>query len=158
MIVKPRIDDRLLHGQVAYSWRAKLSYDAIVIISEDVVNDEIRKMTIKMCCPTGVKLAIRNIVDGIKLLNDERLKNLKVFVICADPKTVSLLLEGITEKPVINLGGMQMKDNRKFFSKAVYLSYEDRMYLNKIDEMGYEIEIQEVPETVLTKYKNSITN
>ena len=115
-------------------------------------------MTIKMCCPTGVKLAIRNIVDGIKLLNDERLKNLKVFVICADPKTVSLLLEGITEKPVINLGGMQMKDNRKFFSKAVYLSYEDRMYLNKIDEMGYEIEIQEVPETVLTKYKNSITN
>ena len=67
MIVKLRIDDRLLHGQVAYSWRAKLSYDAIVIISEDVVNDEIRKMTIKMCCPTGVKLAIRNIVDGIKL-------------------------------------------------------------------------------------------
>ena len=158
MIVKLRIDDRLLHGQVAYSWRAKLSYDAIVIISEDVVNDEISKMTIKMCCPTGVKLAIRNITDGIKLLNDERLKNLKVFVICADPKTVSLLLEGITEKPVINLGGMQMKDNRKFFSKAVYLSDEDRMYLNKIDEMGYEIEIQEVPETVLTKYKNSITN
>ena len=42
MIVKLRIDDRLLHGQVAYSWRAKFSYDAIVIISEDVVNDEIR--------------------------------------------------------------------------------------------------------------------
>ena len=158
MIVKVRIDDRLLHGQVAYSWKAKLSYDAIVIISEDVVNDEIGKMTIKMCCPTGIKLAIRNIENGIRLLNDERLKNLKVFVICADPKTVALLLEGITEKPVINLGGMQMKDNRKFFSKAVYLSDEDKLYLNKIVEMGYEIEIQEVPETVLTKYKNSITN
>ena len=51
-----------------------------------------------------------------------------------------------------------MKDNRKFFSKAVYLSDEDKLYLNKIVEMGYEIEIQEVPETVLTKYKNSITN
>lgn len=34
MIVKLRIDDRLLHGQVAYSWKSALSYNAIVIASD----------------------------------------------------------------------------------------------------------------------------
>lgn len=153
MITKIRIDDRLLHGQVAYSWRAELAYEAIVIVSEEVVKDDLRKMTIKMCCPTGVKLAIRDIEAAKKLLNNERLKNVRVFVVCPDPETVAKLLDGIHEKPVVNLGGMQKKENREFFSKAVYLSAQDISYLNAMDEKGYEIEVQEVPNTAITKYK-----
>ena len=40
MILKIRIDDRLLHGQVAYSWKSALSYDAIVIVSDSAAKDE----------------------------------------------------------------------------------------------------------------------
>ena len=54
MIVKLRIDDRLLHGQVAYSWKSALSYNAIVIASDAAAADEFRKGVIKMCCPEGV--------------------------------------------------------------------------------------------------------
>ena len=53
MIVKLRIDDRLLHGQVAYSWKSALSYNAIVIASDAAAADEFRKGVIKMCCPEG---------------------------------------------------------------------------------------------------------
>ena len=49
MIVKLRIDDRLLHGQVAYSWKSALSYNAIVIASDAAAADEFRKGVIKMC-------------------------------------------------------------------------------------------------------------
>ena len=42
MILKIRIDDRLLHGQVAYSWKSALSYDAIVIVSDSAAKDEMR--------------------------------------------------------------------------------------------------------------------
>ena len=51
MIVKLRIDDRLLHGQVAYSWKSALSYNAIVIASDAAAADEFRKGVIKMCWP-----------------------------------------------------------------------------------------------------------
>lgn len=43
MIQKIRIDDRLLHGQVAYSWKSALNYEAIVIASDDAASDPIRK-------------------------------------------------------------------------------------------------------------------
>ena len=48
MILKIRIDDRLLHGQVAYSWKSALGYDAIVIVSDSAAKDEMRKTALKL--------------------------------------------------------------------------------------------------------------
>ena len=157
MIVKLRIDDRLLHGQVAYSWRSALSYDAIVIVSDEAANDELRKTTIKLCCPDGVKLATRTIEKAKDLLKNPKLSNMKVFVICPNPKTAYSILSLIDERPTINVGGMQSSDGKKLFSKAVYVSEEDIEYLDKLSEDGYDIEIQEVPSTSKHDY-NSLRN
>lgn len=153
MIQKIRIDDRLLHGQVAYSWKAKLGYDAIVIASDEAATDELRKVTLKMCCPPDVKLATRNVTEAAKLLMNEKLKNMKVFVICPNPETVYRLVQLLEEKPVINLGSIQSHEGSKLFSKAVYLNEEDVKYLDKLHEEGYIIEVQEVPETSLNLYE-----
>lgn len=153
MIIKVRIDDRLLHGQVAYSWRARLSYDAIVIADNQAATDDLRKSIIKMCCPEGVKLAVRDIEAAKELLNNEKLKDMQVFVICSSVKSVFDLLTGLDEKPTINLGGLQNRENTRLFSKAVYLSNEDLEYLDKLDNLGYTIEVQEVPETSMSEYK-----
>lgn len=152
MILKLRIDDRLLHGQVAYSWKSALAYNAIVIASNEVAKDEMRKTTIKLCCPDGVKLATRTIEEAAKLLKNPKLQEMKVFVICANPKSAYELLLNIEEKPTVNLGGMQMEDDKKLFSKAVYVSEEDILYLDKIKEKGYSIEVQEVPSTTIHDY------
>ena len=47
MIKLLRVDHRLLHGQVAFSWTSKLSADCILIASDAVMNDDLRKMSIK---------------------------------------------------------------------------------------------------------------
>ena len=60
MIKLLRVDHRLLHGQVAFSWTSKLSADCILIASDAVMNDDLRKMSIKLAKPTGVKLVIKN--------------------------------------------------------------------------------------------------
>ncbi len=154
MILKVRIDDRLLHGQVAYSWKARLGYNAIVIVSDLAANDNLRKATLKMCCPDGVKLATRSIEEGIQLLKNEKLKSMKVFVICPDPKTAYEVVTQLEEKPVINLGGMQKKEGAQFFSKAVYMDELDKKYCDLLVDSGFNIEVQEVPETSMSNYKN----
>lgn len=154
MILKVRIDDRLLHGQVAYSWKAKLGYNAIVIASNEAAHDDLRKATIKMCCPDGVKLATRDVDSAVALLKNEKLKDMKVFVICPNPKTAWEVVSQLTEKPTINLGGMQKSEGADFFSKAVYMNDTDRQYCDKLVEAGYTIEVQEVPETSMSNYKN----
>lgn len=154
MILKVRVDDRLLHGQVAYSWKAKLGYNAIVIVSDVAAKDDLRKATIKMCCPDGVKLATRTVEDAIALLKNEKLKSMKVFVICQDPKTAYEVVTHLDEKPVVNLGGLQMRDGSEYFAKAVYMTKEDYLYCDKLIDLGFSIEVQEVPETSMSNYKN----
>lgn len=43
MIQRIRIDDRLLHGQVAFSWKSELNFDAVVIASDAAANDPVRR-------------------------------------------------------------------------------------------------------------------
>jgi fructoselysine and glucoselysine-specific PTS system IIB component len=152
MIQMIRIDDRLLHGQVAYSWKAKLSYEAAVVVSEAAAKDELRRQALRMCCPDGVKLATRGIAEAAALLQNEKLKDMKVLVIASDPQTVKALLAGITERPKINIGGMQKKDHTMMLAKAVYVSEEDLQCLDELAAQGYDIEVQMVPETSMHPY------
>ncbi|PAV28385.1 PTS sugar transporter subunit IIB [Virgibacillus profundi] len=145
MIIKMRIDDRLLHGQVAYSWKSALSYEAIVIADDNAANDEVRKMALKMSNPDGVRLAIRSVEDAAKLVKNPKLQAMKVFVIFSNPKAAYDFIEKIDEKPVLNIGGMQKQDDKVLLSPAVYVSKEDISYLDKIQEKNIEIEVRQVP-------------
>ena len=60
MIKCLRVDHRLLHGQVAFSWTSALGADCILIANDDVMKDELRKTTIKMAKPQGVKLVMKS--------------------------------------------------------------------------------------------------
>ncbi|WP_203245826.1 PTS system mannose/fructose/N-acetylgalactosamine-transporter subunit IIB [Sporosarcina beigongshangi] len=152
MIVTVRIDDRLLHGQVVYSWKAALSYNAVVIASNEAASDETRKMALKMSCPDGVRLAIRTIEDAATVLKNPKLAPMKVFVICSKPKDAYELLSLIDETPVLNVGGMQMHEGKELLSPAVYVSKEDIAYLDKIQDSGIEIEVRQVPTDNVKNY------
>lgn len=152
MIVTMRIDDRLLHGQVVYSWKAALSYHAVVIASDEVSRDETRKTALKMSCPEGVRLAIRSIEEAAKLLKNPKLDQMKVFVICQNPKDAYDLLQLIDERPIINVGGMQNADGKAQLSPAVYVSQEDIEYLDHIQESGITIEVRQVPTDNVRNY------
>lgn len=154
MIVKMRIDDRLLHGQIAYSWRAELSYEAIVIASDEAANDDIRKAAMKMSVPDGVRLAVRSVEAAAELLKNPKLASMKVFVIVGKPEDAYKLYQLLEERPVLNLGGMAKADGKVAFSPAVFTSEEDVSYLDKIDEMGIEIEVRQVPSESVKKYQS----
>ena len=53
MIKLLRVDHRLLHGQVAFSWTQGLGADCILIANDDVPKNDIRKTTIKLAKPAG---------------------------------------------------------------------------------------------------------
>ena len=152
MILKLRIDDRLLHGQIAYSWKSALGYNAIVIANDGAAADDFRKNVIKMCCPEGVKLATRSLEEAAALLKHPKIKDMKLFAVCQSPADANWLLQHMEEKPVVNLGGIQMAEGKKLFSRAVYLDEEDLKNLDEIAGRGYVIEVQEVPATTMSKY------
>lgn len=81
MIKLLRIDHRLLHGQVAFSWTKFLESDCILIASDNLMKDELKMSAMRMAKPTGVKLVMKSIEDSIKALNSGVTDKYKLFII-----------------------------------------------------------------------------
>lgn len=67
MIKLLRVDHRLLHGQVAMAWTQSLDSDCILIANDAVVNDNIRKTTMKLAKPNGVNVKRLILIPSFQL-------------------------------------------------------------------------------------------
>ena len=74
MIKMFRIDERLIHGQIAIKWSRHTGVDHIVVGNDAAANSPIIQKSLKMAAPAGIKTAIRGVDDAIALLNDPALR------------------------------------------------------------------------------------
>lgn len=153
MIQLVRIDDRLLHGQVAYSWKAHLGYQAIVIANDEAAGDNFRKQALKMAAPAGTQVTTRTVESAIQLLHNPKLENVKVLVVVGNPKDALAIVRSCEEYPTVNLGGMMNGEGRKEFAKAVYVREEDVKALDEMQDLGVVIETQQLPTEPVQKYE-----
>lgn len=147
MVELLRIDDRLLHGQVAFSWVNRYAPDAILIANDEVMHNEIQKMAIKMAKPAGMKMAIKTLQDGIDLINNEHVKQMKLFVVVKTSRDALTLIQGVKEHiRLLNIGGISnRKKGGKNVAKGIYLSEEDIKNIKKIQKLIDEVDIRVVP-------------
>ena len=66
MIKLTRVDYRLIHGQVAMSWTHALDVDCILLASDAVAKDDMRKAALRLARPDGVKLVIKDVDAAIE--------------------------------------------------------------------------------------------
>lgn len=81
MIKMLRIDERLIHGQVAVVWSKVLQVDHILVANDTVVENETQLMTMKMAVPDNLKFICRKVTDAIAILKDPRAAKLAMFVV-----------------------------------------------------------------------------
>ena len=79
MIVQIRVDDRLIHGQVALVWSKELNTPGIIVANDNAANNNTVKMTLKMACPPGIKLIVKGVEDAKGVINDPRAKEMRIF-------------------------------------------------------------------------------
>ncbi len=146
MIKKIRVDHRLLHGQVAFSWTSALNAYCILIANDSVVTDELRKTTMKMAKPNGVKLVIKNLADSIRAINSGKTDKYKLFIVVESIRDAQTLLNEITQINELNLGGTKATEKTRSISKAVNITEEEEDILRSLLKQGTDITIQMVPE------------
>ena len=145
MIKLTRIDDRLVHGQVAFTWVPALGVDCLIIANDKVAKDEFMKMTLGLAKPAGTKLLIKSIADSIAFLNDEKSKGAKILVLINSVKDAHSVVNGVTEIKSVNFGGIRMKEGAKLISKAVAITEDDKPLLQELINKGIELEVRQVP-------------
>lgn len=145
MIKLLRVDHRLLHGQVAFSWTQFLGVDCILIANDGLMQDELRKTTIKLAKPQGVKVVMKNIYDSIDAINSGVTDKYKLFVVVESIEDANRLVKGTTKFESINLGGIKSREGTRNISKAINITPEEEETLKKLIESGIIVEIRQIP-------------
>lgn len=160
MISMIRIDDRLVHGQVAVKWSKQLSVNRIVVISDTIAKNEIQVSALKMAGPAGVKVAVLPLEKAVGILNDPRSEKMNILVVTNEPKYVADLLPKLKEVPVLNMAnygriGGSLSDKAKI-TETVYLSEKDKEIVKSVFDMGYDFNYQPLPDDAPQSLKTLI--
>lgn len=145
MITLLRVDHRLLHGQVAFSWTQYVGADCILIANDSVPGDELRKTTIKLAKPPSVKLVIKNVNDSIEAIKSGVTDKYNLFIVVESVNDAWRIASAIDEIKSINLGGIKAKEGSKNISKAINLLPTEIEQLQQLVGKGVEVEIRQVP-------------
>lgn len=144
MIKKLRVDHRLLHGQVAFSWTQAIGADCILIANDGIFQDSVKMSAIKMGKPTGVKLVIKSIEDSIDAIQKGVTEKYKLFIVVETLKDAINLAQAIDYKE-INLGGTKSSADKKQFGKALFLSEEEMSLIRDMSDKGIYFNMQMIP-------------
>lgn len=141
-----RIDDRLIHGQVAAIWCNKLKTTRIIVANDAVAADDLRKMALKMAAPAGVKVSVISTEKAATNMKAGKYDADKVLLIMPNPKDALNLMDMGIKMEVVNVGNMGHKDDTIQIKKSINVTKEDAANFRKLAELGVKLTAIMVPD------------
>ena len=92
-IVLARIDDRLIHGQVATVWSKVTGCTRIIVCDDDVAKDTIRATLLKQVAPAGIKSHVVDLEKAVRVYNNPKYENEKCLLLFTNPTSVLYMVE-----------------------------------------------------------------
>lgn len=144
--VLARIDSRLLHGQVATAWTKATNPTRIIVVSDAVAKDDLRKKLIQQAAPPGVKAHVVPIEKMIELAKDDQhFGGQRALLLFENPQDVLRAVEGGVPLETVNVGSMAHSPGKVQPNKVLAFSQADIDTFNKLKEAGINFDVRKVP-------------
>lgn len=145
-----RVDDRLIHGQVAMTWTKQLRVQGIVVANDDAANDNTQKMALKMAVPAGIKVLIKPVDQAIRVLNDPRASKMRILVLTRTVKDALKVRKQVGEIEFLNIGNTGRFDGidvseKQLLSPTIMLTDSEAQALRELVEVDPKTCMQQVP-------------
>ncbi|MCX8664112.1 PTS sugar transporter subunit IIB [Gilliamella sp. B2840] len=144
-IVLARVDSRLLHGQVATAWTKSTNPNRIIVVSDSVAKDELRKKLIQEAAPPGVKANVVPIKKIIEVSHDPRFGNTKALLLFENPQDVLRAIEGGVDINVVNIGSMAHSVGKVMVNKVLSMNADDVDAFEKLKAKNVKFDVRKVP-------------
>lgn len=140
-----RIDERLIHGQVATMWTNRLRLTRLMVIDNQVVKSSIQKTALKMACPASVHLSILTSKGAAKRIKNHQYDGQRVLLLVKGPAILKELTDLQVTLPAINVGNMSTKPGSKQVAKSVAVTPHDIADFEALAQHGLKLYHQMVP-------------
>ncbi len=137
-----RIDDRLIHGQVATAWSKMTGINRIIVVSDEVANDQLRKFLWKKLLHQESNQWV-TVAKCLRWRITHYLIRKSHVIIYQPQDVVTLVKEALTFVPSISAAwAFQWKT---MITNFVSVNDQDLASLLYLQNQGIEVEIRKVP-------------
>lgn len=144
VIALARIDDRLIHGQVATRWTKETRVKRIIVVSDEVAKDEVRSTLLKQVAPPGVSAHVVDVAKCIRVYNNPKYAGERVMLLFTNPTDVERLVEAGVDIKSVNIGGMAFHEGKTQVTNAVSINQKDIDAFNYLNSKNIELEVRKV--------------
>lgn len=139
-----RIDDRLIHGQVATRWTKETGVSRIIVVSDAVAADDVRKTLLKQVAPPGVTAHVVDIAKMLRVYVNPKYAGERVMLLFTNPTDVLRVVEGGVKIDSVNIGGIAYREGKTMVTNAVSVDQQDIDAFHQLAAKGIELEVREV--------------
>ena len=145
-----RVDDRLIHGQVAMTWTKQLAVQGIVVANDEVANDNTQKMALKMAVPGGIKSLIKPVDEAIRILNNPKASKMRILVLTRTVKDALKIRQNVGEIGFLNVGNTGRFDGidvseKLVLTPTIMLTDAEQQALKELVALDPKACMQQVP-------------
>ena len=146
-----RVDDRLIHGQVAMTWTKQLAVQGIVVANDEAANDNTQKMALKMAVPGGIKSLIKPVDEAIRILNNPKASKMRILVLTRTVKDALKVRQSVGEIGFLNVGNTGRFDGIDVSEKLVLTP---TIMLTKTEQQALKDLVALEPKTCMQQVPN----
>lgn len=146
-----RVDDRLIHGQVAMTWTKQLAVQGIVVANDEAANDNTQKMALKMAVPGGSKSLIKPVDEAIRILNNPKASRMRILVLTRTVKDALKIRQSVGEIGFLNVGNTGRFDGIDVSEKLVLTP---TIMLTKAEQQALKDLVALEPKTCMQQVPN----
>ena len=145
MIKLVRLDYRLLHGQVCFTWVQHVSAHRVIIVDDASANDDLKKSALKLAKPQGVRLNVFTLETMLAKMDKVAQLNENIIVIFGDVHDLATFAQAHPEIGEINYGATANRNGATQVDQSVFLLPSEIEDTRAILGAGVEIYSQQTP-------------
>ena len=157
-IVNARIDERLIHGQVAGIWSSSLKTQRLMVINDAAAANAMQKSSLRMAAPKSMRLSVLTVQDAVNNINAGKYGNQRLFLIFKNPDDVLKFIELGGKLERLTVGNMSFETGNREITKNIYITKEEEHVFKAISDSGVHVTAQLVPNEPATDFMKKLTN
>ncbi|MFR3878094.1 MAG: PTS mannose/fructose/sorbose transporter subunit IIAB [Collinsella sp.] len=142
-----RLDYRLLHGQVVFTWTTKVQAERIIVVDNAAANDDIKKGALKLAKPQGVRLNVFTVERALAKMDKLNTLGERVMFVFGNTAEMLQFCQGY-KLDAINLGATANHDGADQVGgkdSSVFLDATQKADVNQLLDMGIKLYVQQTP-------------
>lgn len=143
-VVIARVDERLIHGQVATAWLKTYPAQVVIAVDDASAKDPLQIMLLQMAVSGRVKCEVCTL-DKAKALV-EKYEKYNIFLCAKTPKVFLEMLRQGVKIPQVNIGGIYAKEGRTQYYPTVFLDKESKEDILALEAFPCKVEYRTVPQ------------